>query len=596
MTTGFAATSATNSEEAALFGALLDEARAQDEALERHGLEIWLGSEPTFTRRDSQAPAWRHEALGDDKQARARDLARELAPRLSEHALVTHAQGRLYDGEGSPRFSYGLAWRRDGQPLSPWTSAPLGLMESPAPPPHTHPELAWLTVTPDPGVVEVNHAPSPTLHDFARQALAIDEAACAVGLSAVRWLYNGDVTDSGGGGQLTLGGPTPERSPFFLHPRLLPSLVRFFQRHPALSYFFAMECVGSAGQGPRVDEGARERFDELPIALDWMERLAARGALDATALWQTLAPLLVDAAGNAHRAELNVEKLWNPELRGRGRLGLVELRSLRMEPTPSRRVAVALLMRALAAHFARHPYGAPVVEHGAALHDRFALPTVLQRDLDAALTTLDEGPFALGVTARALLRALPEPRVRATLGDATLTLTPAREFWPLVGDVASQERAGARLVDSSTSRWELRVDAPRNTSPGALYAGGFALPLRPCAHEQADPRGATTWVCGVRARVFAPSPGFHPGLPASDPWSFVWAREGEALELTVHGWRPEGGGYDGLPLTDAEAHARRAARILIRPLPPDACAALSSARPFTVEPSQYTVDLRRLAS
>ena len=30
--------------------------------------------------------------------------------------------------------------------------------------------------------------------------------------------------------------------------------------------------------------------------------------------------LLVDGAGNSHRAELNVEKLWNPLLAGRGRL------------------------------------------------------------------------------------------------------------------------------------------------------------------------------------------------------------------------------------------------------------------------------------
>src|SRR5262249_5924809 len=137
----------------------------------------------------------------------------------------------------------------------------------------------WLTVTPDPGVVEVNLAPCPDLVSFLAQTRAVYAAAREAGLSATRYRYNGDVVDSGGGGQITLGGPSPEASPFFRHPDVLPGLVRYLNNHPSLSYWFASECTGSASQAPRPDEGVRERFDELAVTLDWCDRLAARGAL-----------------------------------------------------------------------------------------------------------------------------------------------------------------------------------------------------------------------------------------------------------------------------------------------------------------------------
>jgi len=56
--------------------------------------------------------------------------------------------------------------------------------------------------------------------------------------------------------------------------------------------------------------------------------------------------------------------------------------------------------------------------------------------------------------------------------DATLTLRPALEFWPLVGDVASQERAGARIVDASTQRWELSLDG---SGPDRIAVAGLPV-------------------------------------------------------------------------------------------------------------------------
>ena len=82
--------------------------------------------------------------------------------------------------------------------------------------------------------------------------------------------------DSGGGGQITLGGSRPNASPFVRYPHVLPALIRYLNNHPSLSYWFASECVGSASQGPRPDEGARERWDELAITLAWLDTLADR--------------------------------------------------------------------------------------------------------------------------------------------------------------------------------------------------------------------------------------------------------------------------------------------------------------------------------
>jgi uncharacterized protein (DUF2126 family) len=508
------------------------------------GVEFWLGAEPTFTRRESQEAEWLWVAEGGDKEERARALIAYLAPRIHPEASFEKVSGRHFAGEPEPRFAWAARW--------PGASVPL-------------------TVTPDPGVVEVNMAPAPDLGTYAGWAALVHQAAGEAGLSAVRYRYNGDAVDSGGGGQLTFGGPTPETSPFFRRPWLLPGLLRYLNRHPSLSYFFASECVGSSSQGPRPDEGVRERFEELEVALT-----AAEGAAPAE-LWAALAPLLVDAAGNSHRAEVNVEKLWNPFLEGRGMLGLVELRALRMEPTAERMVAVAALLRALLARLAAVPYREPLCDWGGALHDRFALPHALGEDLAAVLADLEQHGVGLGPEMAALLREGPEVLAEVELGGARLQVRRALEFWTLVGDVASQERRGARLVDASNTRHELLVTGEH---PGRIGACGVEVPLHPV--------GPGRHLAAVRHRAFVPRPGLHPSLPAQDPLLLHWERGGEKVSVALHGWIPGGGSYPGLPDGADEAHRRRRQRVVIsRTADP---AALRPSRPS----SSLTVDLRAL--
>ena len=570
-----------------------------DQRLVAHGLDVWVGAEPTFTRRDSTEPWWLWQADPDvpgaaDKRTRAAAIAAVLARLLggSAHRVT----GRQYPDEPAPRFCFGVRAARTA--LAGLHNAALldtagnaselpevaGLAAAePAPPPLLGPGDTWLTVTSDPGVVEVNTAPCPDLATFAEHLEDVWLAAGRAGLSSKRWRYNGDEVDSGGGGQITLGGPTAEASPFFRHPALLPRMIRYFNDHPSLSYWFLGECAGSASQSPRPDEGVRERWEELRLACAWLEREAARGRVTPEILWSTLAPLLVDASGNAHRAEVNIEKLWNPHLGERGRLGVVELRALRMPPTPAHMTAAAALLRAVAARCALAPYDAPMTDWGAELHDRWALPWFLADDLDEVIDDLDAHGLPLGAHA-ALLRRFREPRlIRTQVGPATVDLSRAVEFWPLIGDVASQERATSRLVDASSERLELVTIVDGDVAPRITVAGH---PVTPRVDELGDGRAH---VLGLRRRQYQPSPGLVPALRADEPLDVVVAVGDAAVRLRWYAWRADGRPYTGLPATAEEAAARRDERLVVEPIAaPTGAAAAPAPHPT------WTLDVRAL--
>jgi len=527
-------------------GDLDAELALHDDLLARRSVELWIGAEPTFTLADSLEPAWSGVAEGSDKLARAHALATHLADRLG--GSVTRVLGRHYPDEAAPRFAFGVRW--------PAAGTRCAIDADPEPPPEDTSGDHWLTVTPDPGVVEVNLAPCADARSFAAQTRAVWDAAAAAGLSAVRHRFNGDLADSGGGGQLTLGGPRPDASPFVRYPHVLPALVRYLNNHPSLSYWFANECAGSASQGPRPDEGTPERWDELAVALDWLEALADRGELSPDRLWLGLAPLLVDSAGNSHRAELNVEKLWNPGIPAHGtrhgRMGLAELRAVRMPERPSMLVALAVLMRSIVARLAVSDYRAPLVDHHDELHHRYALPAALSLDLRYVLGDLDEHGLGVPAQLRRELEAWRPPGIIAHLGDATLTVRRALEFWPLVGDVASQERAGARLVDASTQRWEIAIEG---SGPDRVVVAGKWAPLRSL--------GAHVRAIGIRRRIYEPSPGLHPAMPAHDPLAIEWSWAGRTQRIELWAWRPTPGPYPGLPADELDAIARRQERIVV---------------------------------
>jgi uncharacterized protein (DUF2126 family) len=425
-------------------------------------------------------------------------------------------------------------------------------------PPPVDATIALASVTPDPAVIEVNGAPASSARRFHEDAVAWHRVAAEEGLAPRRLFYDGEIGDSGGGGQLTIGGPSPDESPFFVEPMLLPRLIAFLNRHPSLSYLFAVDNVGPWSQSPRADEGLRPSFHELRLALSRIARgdTSSATTLDRAVLHGTLAPFLRDATGNAHRAEINVEKLWSPEPTPRGRLGLVELRALRMARSPARAAALCALLRSMIAHLASTEIALELIDWGDALHDRWALPTFLLRDLDEVLGELRASGVGLGAQVVAELRDHDERTIGvAQIEGVAITLRRAFEIWPLVGDAGSQEQRAARWIDASTRRIEIVIES----APDALVVSidGARIPLHPLDDGRA--------IAAVRYRAFVPERGLHPTVPSHCPPRLIVWRPGSprAHEITVHDWKPGGGAYDGLPEGDDEAMRRRRERFVV---------------------------------
>ncbi len=657
---------------------------AFERAVSRHdarvaelGLDIWVGSEPTFTDREAQAPPWLHAALGGDKELRAQAFLSQLSS-LMPGGLLLRSVGRLYPGEKLPRWNLGQLRNRSGKPI--WFGPPdpvlvnadvpagspdiaalaqalsdaLGSHDAPvkrADAERGESEPAWQvtaligesehdtlvflirafekagetdagtrccaaielpairgverfrsvlaaieratlasglqalvltgatppvddtlelnTITPDPAVIEVNTAPSPNCTEFLWRSKQVYAAAAVLKLSPYRLYFNGQVADSGGAGQITFGGATPETSPFVRYPQLLPRLVRFFNRHPSLSYLFAHDFVGGSGQSVRPDERGTDAFDDLVLALALLERAPD---VSPELLWKSLASFLCDTVGNSHRAEINIEKLWNPYLPGRGRLGLVEFRSLRMQHTAQRATAIACLFRAVIAMLATRAYTLPLIDWGRELHDRFALPFYLDKDLDAVLAQLEEVGLGLSPEISQVLRQ-NEYRFfgKVDLAFGTLELWRGLEFWPLVGDAASPEQTGSsRRVDASTTRIEVRWMPLASESEGVNTLGNWMdwhihvnetrLPLRP-EHDRHGPLA----VFGVRYCSFVPSNGLHPTLQIQAPLTLTLRHPEMAAQYVVrlHEWHPEGLAYPGLPRNLEDARERRSGRVTV---------------------------------
>jgi uncharacterized protein (DUF2126 family) len=466
-------------------------------------------------------------------------------------------------------------------------------------PPPVDASVAWMTLTPDPAVLEVNEAPASSVTDFLDMSRMLFDVVQSCGLAPYRLNYNGDIAESGGGGQFTLGGPSAEQSPFFVSPHLLSRLIVYLNHHPSLSYWFAPIYVGSYSQSPRTDENVREMVSELQVAL---QHLAAADNPAPEFIWRSLSPFLVDTSGNAHRSEINIEKLWNPYIPGRGCLGLVEFRAFRMVMDAESAAAIAALLRAIAVMLAKleshdNKIGPALTEHtlidwGSQLHDRFALPYYQLQDLESVFTDLRNTGLSLGEPITERLRADSWRHVGdAELAGCRLDVELAIEFWPLLGD-AAEHTGGSRLVDASTRRLQLtlRKHTGKDADPDGwrLQAGNYSVPLR----TEQDESGKVL-ITGLRYRAFVPWVGLHPGLDAQTPivLYLLPPDDGDALRCTLHDWHPENVPYDGLPADLDEARRRIAERFVVETITPDQVP--DATRPPEEALTDYCLDLRR---
>lgn len=436
-----------------------------------------------------------------------------------------------------------------------------------APPPD--PALPTVGLASDPGVLEINLSPCAAWREYDTQLEQLYAAARVAGLCARKLQFNGREVGTGGGAHLVFGGPAGLLSPFFAYPSLLPSIVRYWQHHPALSYAFTGGYMGPSSQAPRVDESTFEALYELEIACAGAENV---GSPQNLALFDLLfRDLLMDRSGNTHRAEISVDKLWNP-FAPNGRLGLVEFRAFETHPSRAVQSVTALFVRAILARLCLAPFRAAFVRWNGALHDRFFLPAFVWEDLVAICDDLRAHGIAFDPE---WLRAPWNwrfPRLGEfaladqTNGEFKIEFRQALEAWPLLGESPNAGTV-ARTVDSSLDRIEARVSDTRILEGGLLLVNGLPCEFRGLSPSTLNPQLSTATTpaaaCGIRYRAFYLTPSLQPHIPVHAPLLIEWV---DRATLTVvaaarwHVWNPRFQPYTELPKSEADAATRRAER------------------------------------
>ena len=410
------------------------------------------------------------------------------------------------------------------------------------------------SLTPDPGVLEVNLPPTSDWDELEALNEVLAEEAHRNRLIAGKFAYDGTHQATGGGSHIVIGAATVPDSPFLRRPDLLRSMVAFWQNHPSLSYLFSGMYVGPTSQYPRVDEARADALYELEVSFAQLPK----DGCPPNILDGLFRNLLVDVTGNTHRAEFCIDKLFPPENQGLP-LGLLELRAFEMAPHFRMGLMEMLLVRALVCLFWKQPFAGSLIRWETALHDRFMLPHFVQSDFAVVLTTLRDAGYPLEPSWFRAHTDFRFPRIGSIFANGLeIELRQALEPWNVLAEETNSGRTG-RSVDSSLERIQLKVTGLSTDGRYAIACNGRQVPITATGK-------AGEAVAGIRYRARRLYAALHPTIPVHTPLVFdlidTW-KERSIARCTYYAGPPDGTVYTTRPANAAEAQERRRKRFVI---------------------------------